>query len=122
MLESILYAMFLVLIISGIVSIINFFLLKLLMPKKGGKYILLIPPDATGGDVAGLVYLLSMRFGIFGSFRNVNVTVVDCGMCDAAAEMCKILCDDSENVDMCDCNEICDIIQQHNCQNSKHEV
>lgn len=112
MLESVIYAIFLILLIAGIVSIINFLLLKILMPKKGGKYLLLVPPDASGSDVAGLVYLLSMRFGLFSNFRNVKVTVVDCGMCDTAAEMCKILCDDSKNIDMCSCDDIGDIIQQ----------
>lgn len=120
MLESIFYAILLIFFIIGIVSSINFLLLKILMPKKGGKYILLVPPDASGSDVAGLVYLLSMRFGIFGNFRNVKVTVVDCGMCETAAEMCKILCDESKNIEMCDCDEICNYIKST--QLSKDEI
>ncbi|MEG0979413.1 MAG: hypothetical protein RR911_00725 [Oscillospiraceae bacterium] len=111
MLESIFYAVLLVLILAGIVSIINFLLLKILMPRKGGKYILLVPPDTSGSDVAGLVYLLSMRFGVFGNFHNVKVTVVDCGMSEMASEMCRILCDDGKNIEMCNCDEICDYIK-----------
>jgi|GEM_PF-158776 len=111
MLESIFYAVLLILVLAGIVSVVNYLLLKILMPKKGGKYILLVPHDASGSDVAGLVYLLSMSFGIFGSFRNVKVTVVDCGMCDTASEMCKILCDESKNIEMCNCDEICELIK-----------
>lgn len=111
MLESIFYAVLLIFVLAGIVSVVNYLLLKILMPKKGGKYILLVPPDASGSDVAGLVYLLSMGFGIFGGFSNVKVTVVDCGMCETAAEMCTILCDESRNIEMCGCDEICEIIK-----------
>jgi hypothetical protein len=112
MLESIIYAVVLIFLLAGIISIVNYLLLRILIPKKGGEYILLIPPDASGSDVAGLVYLLSLGFGMFGSFRNVKVTVVDCGMCESAAEMCRILCDDSDNVEMCSCDEICEVIKR----------
>jgi hypothetical protein len=101
-------------------TVISWFVLRYLIPKKGGNYILLVPPEASGSDVAGFIYMLSMRYGILGYFNNINLTVADCGMCDSAAEMCDFICEGCDNIKVCSCEEIYDVILSEQLQKKRN--
>ena len=111
MFRDIMVAISIAFIFIGVLSVLNYILLKILMPKKGGSYVLIVPPDSSGGDVAGLVYNLALKFGVFGLFKNIKIKVVDCGMSEDAKEMCDVLQKQSENIEVCNCNEIFEDIE-----------
>lgn len=106
MFEDIMFAISIIFATIGVVSILNYILLRVLVPKRGGSYILVISPESTGSDVAGLVYYLSLRFGIFGLFRKIKIKVVDCGMSEEAKEMCSVLKKQSSNIEVCSIKDI----------------
>lgn len=118
MLESILYAFLIIFVLIGLVFTINCILLRILLPKKKGKYLLIIPSDAKGSEVAGLVYSLYMRLNMFGELRSVKIALIDSGLSDEALEMCNMLCRYNSDIELYKIEELDNLINSQKIETS----
>lgn len=105
MFEEIMYAISIIFLFIGLISVINIILFKILVPKKSGSYIIVVPQNATGEDVGGLAYYLSFTLGLLGMFSKVHIRVIDCGMSKETKDICNNLIKNRSNIEICDAKD-----------------
>ena len=80
MLDSIIWSIFVFLILIGTVAICYLIMLKLLLPKKESSFYVVIPCDDSTDDVRKKAYGMRIKLNIINEDINGKIVVVDYGM------------------------------------------
>ena len=99
MFEGVIFGIFTVFVLLGVVSVSYYIMLRILHPKSAGRYIIVIPADGDKQDVASLMYAEKMRVGLLGD--KGCVVALDCGMDERERALCEKMCKDSEGLYIC---------------------
>ena len=80
MLDSIIWSIFVFLILIGTVAICYLIMLKLLLPKKKSLFYVVIPCDESTDDVRKKAYGMRIKLNIINEDINGKIVVVDYGI------------------------------------------
>ena len=86
MLDSIIWSVFVLLILFGTVAFCYMIMLKLLVPKQKEDYYVIIPCDKSSTQIRKKAYGLRMRLSIFGEDIHSKIVVLDYGIDDDEKE------------------------------------
>lgn len=93
MLDSIIWSVFVLLILFGTVAFCYMIMLKLLVPKPKEDYYVIIPCDKASTQIRKKAYGMRMRLNIFGEDVHSKIVVLDYGVGDdekkELLEICK---------------------------------
>ncbi len=112
MLQGLLYLFLFILVLLGISSLIQEVLLRIFVPKRNRKTLLILP---IGEDVKQAEYILrgaEMYAKILGDRLCGHIIIVDCGMDTQTQAICAALCRDLDGMEVCTCEELQRILQK----------
>ena len=92
MLEAFFGAVFLGLVLLGVISISYMIMFKMLVPKKKYDYYIVIKSDTCEKEVTEAVYCAKMKINLIGDENYGKVLVVDTGMTEAQRLSCLNVC------------------------------
>lgn len=111
MLETFFSALFLGLVLFGLLTICYCIMLKVMMPKKKHPYYIVIPAKRCDSDVTAAAYAMRMKLNLIGDENYGSVIVLDCGMDEAQRLNCLNVCRESNGIYLCDRESFEDMIQ-----------
>lgn len=106
MLESFFGAIFVGLILLGVITIAYAIMLKLLLPKPKYEYYILIPSKHCGTEVTKAAYAARMKMNLIGDENYGKVLVVDTGMNEAQKLSCLNVCRESNGIYLMTADEL----------------
>ena len=92
MLDSIIWSVFVLLILFGTVAFCYMIMLKLLVPKQKEDYYVIIPCNKSSTQIRKKAYGLRMRLSIFGEDIHSKIVVLDYGIEDDEKEQLLEIC------------------------------
>lgn len=98
MLESIIWSVFVLLILTGTVAICYVIMLKLLVPKTKDDYFVVIPCNKSSENVRKSAYGMRMRLNIFGEDTHSKIIVLDYGIDHKEKEQLLEICRDCNGI------------------------
>ena len=101
MIKEIISLICLLLVFLGLVALAYYIILRILRPKKSGKYIVLISADGSSSDAADRLCSEYMRLELLGEQLKGSVVVLDGGMTYEERRRCEEFCRISNNVYVC---------------------
>ncbi len=101
MTKEIISVICLLLVFFGLIALAYYIILRILRPKKGGKYAVLIAADEGSADVADRLCSEFMRLELLGELSNGCVVAIDCGMTNEERRRCEEFCRETKNVFVC---------------------
>jgi len=90
--HAIIYVLLIFFVLVGVVSSIYLLMMLILHPKATGRFVVVIPPQASQADVAALLCAARLRVGLMGDLARSEVLALDCGMPKRTREECEALC------------------------------
>lgn len=111
MLESFFGAVFVGLILLGVITIAYAIMLKLLLPKPKYEYYILIPSKHCGTEVTKAAYAARMKMNLIGDESYGKVLVVDTGMTEAEKLSCMNVCRESNGIYLMTLEELEDYLK-----------
>ncbi|MBQ8765989.1 MAG: hypothetical protein IJZ16_04235 [Clostridia bacterium] len=98
MLDSIIWSVFVLLILLGTVAFCYVIMLKLLVPKIKEDYFVIIPCDKASVDVRKKAYGMRMRLNIFGEDVHSKIIVLDYGIDEDEKEQLLEICKECNGI------------------------
>lgn len=98
MLESFFGAVFVGLILLGVISVVYAIMLKLLLPKPKYEYYILIPSKHCGNEITSAAYAARMKMNLIGDENYGKVIVLDTGMNESEKLSCQNVCRESNGI------------------------
>lgn len=111
MLETFFSALFLGLVLFGLLTLCYCIMLKVMMPKKKHGYYIVIPAKRCDSDVTAAAYAARMKLHLIGDENYGSVIVLDCGMDEAQRLSCLNVCRESNGIYLCDRESFEDMIK-----------
>lgn len=90
--HTIIYLLLIFFVLLGVVSGIYLLMMRILRPKAPGRFVVIIPPQASQADAAALLCAARLRLGLMGDLVHSEVLALDCGMPAQARLECEELC------------------------------
>lgn len=106
MIKETISAICLLLVFLSLVALAYYIILKILRPKKSGKYIVVISADDSSDDAADRLCSEYMRLEMLGEISFGNVVLLDLGMSYDERRRCEELCRETKNVYVCELREL----------------
>ncbi|MEG0545653.1 MAG: hypothetical protein RR552_00565 [Oscillospiraceae bacterium] len=106
MLESFFGAIFVGLILFGLIALAYGIMLKLLLPKQRYEYYIIIPSKKTTKDISAAAYAARMKMNLIGDESYGRVIVLDTGMNEADRLACLNVCRESNGIYLCSFSEL----------------
>ena len=98
MLDSVIWSVFVVLILFGTVAICYTIMLKLLLPKTDNEYYVIIPCDKTSKDIRNKAYGMRIKLNIINEDVNSKIVVLDYGMSNQEKEDLLNICKECNGI------------------------
>ena len=98
MLDSIIWSVFVLLILVGTVAFCYMIMLKLLIPKCDEDYYVIIPCYKTSVDIRKKAYGMRMRLNIVGEDIHSKVVILDYGVDDDEKEQLLEICKECNGI------------------------
>lgn len=98
MLDSIIWSVFVLLILFGTVAFCYVIMLKLLVPKQKDDYYVIIPCDVTSTEVRKKAYGMRMRLNIIGEDIHSKIVILDYGIDDDEKEQLLEICKECNGI------------------------
>jgi hypothetical protein len=98
MLDSVIWSVFVVLILLGTVAICYTIMLKLLLPKTENEYYVIIPCDETSKDIRKKAYGMRIKLNIINEDVNSKIVVLDYGMSNQEKENLLNICKECNGI------------------------
>lgn len=92
MLDSIIWSLFVILILFGTVAFCYMIMLKLLIPKSKDDYYIVIPCDNSSTDVRKKAYAMRMRLNVVGEEVHSKIVILDYGIVESEKEQLLEIC------------------------------
>ena len=80
MLDSIIWAVFVALILMGTVAFCYVIMIKLLLPKTDNEYYVVLPCDESSKDIRKKAYGMRIKMNVINEDYNSKIIVLDYGM------------------------------------------
>ncbi len=110
MLETFFGAVFVGLVLFGLVALCYCIMLKVMLPKKKYGYYIVIPAKRCDSDVTAAAYAARMKMNFIGDEAYGSVIVLDCGMEEAQRLSCLNVCRETNGIYLCDRKSFEDLI------------
>lgn len=114
MLETIFYAILLLLTVLGVVFCAREFMLLLLVPPKRKGISIVIPISGHSEDIEYTVMCVVKRNRWFDRFKNANIILLDCGIDEDTRQICVMLCKRFKELKMAQAGELEQVLSQLN--------
>ena len=111
MLETFFGAVFVGLVLFGLLALCYFIMLKMCLPKKKYPYYIVIPAKRCDSDVTAAAYAARMKMNCLGDEAYGSVLVLDCGMEEAQRLSCLNVCRETNGIYLCNLEEFADFIR-----------
>lgn len=98
MLDSVIWSIFVVLILFGTVAFCYMIMLKLLVPSCKDDYYVIIPCDDTSTQVRKKAYGMRMRLNIFGENMHSKIVILDYGIDKEEKEKLLEICKECNGI------------------------
>ena len=98
MFDTLIWSIFLALILLGTVAICYIVMLKLLLPDCNEKYYVILPCNSQTTDIRKKAYGLRIKLNLLGEESNSKIVVVDKGLCDSEKENLMEICTDYNEI------------------------
>ena len=98
MLESIIWSVFVLLILLGTVAFCYMIMLKLLIPKQRDDFYVIIPCDKSSTQVRNKAYGMRMRLSILGEDVHSKIVVLDYGVEEKEKEELLKICKECNGI------------------------
>ena len=98
MLDSIIWSVFVLLILFGTVAFCYMIMLKLLIPKCDEDYYVIIPCDNSSNDIRKKAYGMRMRLNIVGEDVHSRIVILDYGIDDNEKEQLLEVCKECNGI------------------------
>lgn len=98
MLDSIIWSVFVVLILLGTVAICYMIMLKLLLPKGNENYYVIVPCNEATKDIRKKAYGMRIKFNILGEDAHSKIVVLDYGITDDEKENLLEICKECNGI------------------------
>ena len=98
MLDSIIWSIFVVLILFGTVAFCYVIMLKLLVPKQKEDYYVIIPCNKSSTQIRKKAYGMRMRLNILGEDAHSKIIVLDYGVNDDEKENLLEICKECNGI------------------------
>lgn len=98
MLDSIIWSVFVVLILFGTVAFCYMIMLKLLVPKHKEDYYVIIPCVKSSTEIRKKAYGMRMRMNIFGEDIHSKIVVLDYGVDENEKEQLLEICKECNGI------------------------
>lgn len=105
MLETFFGAVFVGLILFGLLVLCYGIMLKLMLPKRKYTYYVVIPARRCDSDVTAAAYAARMKMHLIGDELYGSVVVLDCGMDETQRLNCLNVCRETNGIYLCDYEE-----------------
>jgi len=102
MFQAFVGAIFVGLILFGLLSLCYCFMVKAMQPKKKFDYYLVIPAKRCDSDVTAAAYAARMKMGFLGDEPYGSVVILDCGMDETQRLSCLNVCRETNGIYLCD--------------------
>lgn len=111
MLEAFFGAVFLGLVLLGVVSAAYMIMFKMLMPKSKYEYYIIIKSDLCRNEITEAAYAAKMKLNLLGDGEFGKILVVDTGMTESERLNCLNICRKTNGIFLVDENELKEIIK-----------
>lgn len=98
MFDSVIWSVFVALILLGTVAICYMIMLKLLLPKTDNAYYVIIPCDKSSKDVRKRAYGMRIKLNFINEDINSKIVVLDYGMNDYEKENLLNICKECNGI------------------------
>ena len=98
MLDSIIWSVFVFLILLGTVAICYLIMLKLLLTKTDNTYYIILPCDNKSQFVRKKAYSMRIKLNLINEDTNSKLVVLDCGMNEYEKEELLNICKESNGI------------------------
>lgn len=109
--EAFFGAVFVGLILLGVIALVYAIMLKLLLPKPKYEYYILITSKHCGCDVTAAAYAARMKMNLIGDECYGKVLVVDTGMNESEKLSCMNVCRESNGIYLLTLSELEDYLK-----------
>ncbi len=106
MAQVLLYCLMLLFVLIGIVAVIYYIMVRILHPREGECYSVVIPVYNGNDEDAGMIYAAHMRLCLIGDAKRSRVIAVDMGVNDDSRRLLEDMCKEIERTELCLPNEL----------------
>ncbi len=111
MINEILSLICLIIVFMGLVALGYYIILRILRPKKGGSYSLVIAADSNSGDIEDRICSEFMRMEILGECARGSIITLDIGMTAEQRRRCEEFCRETKGVFVCSPDKLSELIK-----------
>ena len=111
MLEAFFGAVFVGLILLGVLALAYAIMFKMLMPKEKYDYYIVIPSSHCGADITAAAYSARTKLNLMGDEDYGKVLILDTGMDETQRLTCLNVCRESNGIFLLKSDEIEDIFK-----------
>jgi len=90
MFSAIMYALLMIFTLLGVVAAIAIVMIFVMRPRGAGRFVVVIPAQATEADFAARLCAARLRVGLLGV--RGDIIALDCGMNEQSRLQCEALC------------------------------
>lgn len=101
MLDTFFGAVFVGLVVFGLLALCYAILLKALLPRRRRGYYIIVPARRCDKDVATAAYAARMKLHFIGDEAVGSVVVLDCGMDERQRLSCLNICRETNGIYLC---------------------
>ncbi len=105
MLDTFFGAVFVGLVVFGLLALCYAIMLKVMLPKRKYGYYIVIPARRCDSDVTAAAYAARMKMHLIGDEAYGSVVVLDCGMEEKQRLSCLNVCRETNGIYLCDFKE-----------------
>ncbi|MCL2105591.1 MAG: hypothetical protein FWH26_00775 [Oscillospiraceae bacterium] len=106
MLDTFFYGVLVFFVMLGIVAFVYLIMMRLLRTGAAGRFVVMIPPNASEEEIVSLVCAALLRVGIMARMDSGEVVAVDCGLPEASRARCAALCEELGHTHLCGADEL----------------